>query len=454
MSERLGHARELGRRVDAGWRREDVEAQLARLHTRQRVRARRRAIAAPVAAAAVTAMVFAAIPALRRDPPAAREVAVGERAVVVEAAPREANSPTPPERAAAVVEGPALAAGALSLGDGSIVTPLDGGRLVARQVSDTDVVVALAGGGARFDVPDRAGRRFRAELGAVAVETRGAAFSVAIGRREVEVRAERGELTARWGRERQAVRAGETRAFAIAGRDGAAGDAGRGAAGDAAGEPTRGAAGDAMRGAVGDAMRGAGDAARPASEPSNAWRDAAARGDYAAAWLALERAAATPRDLASPTDPTGGAALRPTGRAGGVPPARDLASPIGGMSDLLLAGDVARLSGHPAAAVTWLARAAALHPGDPRAPLAAFTLGRVHLEDLGAPRDAAQAFARARELAPDGPLAEDALAREVEAWSRAGETETARARAEAYVRRYPEGHRVHAVRRFGGLEGP
>ena len=93
------------------------------------------------------------------------------------------------------------------------------------------------------------------------------------------------------------------------------------------------------------------------------------------------------------------------------------------MPDLLLAGDVARLSGHAAAAVAPLSRAVTLHPGDPRAPLAAFTLGRVHLEDLGAPRDAAIAFARARELAPDGPLAEDALAREVEAWSRAGEAE-------------------------------
>jgi transmembrane sensor len=124
------------------------------------------------------------------------------------------------------------------------------------------------------------------------------------------------------------------------------------------------------------------------------------------------------------------------------------------MEDLLLAGDVARLSGHADAAVAQLSRAMARHPDDPRAPLAAFTLGRVQLEDLGSPREAAHAFARARELAPGGPLAEDALAREVEAWSRAGETETARARALAYTRRYPDGHRTHAVRRFGGLEGP
>lgn len=149
------------------------------------------------------------------------------------------------------------------------------------------------------------------------------------------------------------------------------------------------------------------------------WRDAARRDDYDAAW----------RGLASPAS-------------------------LDRMEDLLLAGDVARLSGHADAALAPLGRAVELHPEDPRAPLAAFTLGRVHLEDLGAPRAAAQAFARARELAPGGPLAEDALAREVEAWSRAGESETARARARLYLERYPHGRRVHAVRRFGGVEAP
>jgi RNA polymerase sigma factor (sigma-70 family) len=58
------------------------------------------------------------------------------------------------------------------------------------------------------------------------------------------------------------------------------------------------------------------------------------------------------------------------------------------------------------------------------------------------------------ELAPDGPLAEDALAREVEAWSRCGEVEIARARATTYSQRYPRGRRAQMVRRFGGLEQP
>ncbi|MEO7092617.1 MAG: hypothetical protein ABI175_05150, partial [Polyangiales bacterium] len=90
--------------------------------------------------------------------------------------------------------------------------------------------------------------------------------------------------------------------------------------------------------------------------------------------------------------------------------------------------------------------------GDPRAPLAAFTLGRVLLEELGQPGQAAEAFAKARALGGAGPLAEDALAREVEAWWRAGATDKAHERAEEYVKVYPKGLRIRSVRKYGGLE--
>jgi hypothetical protein len=40
----------------------------------------------------------------------------------------------------------------------------------------------------------------------------------------------------------------------------------------------------------------------------------------------------------------------------------------------------------------------------------------------------------------------------VEAWSRAGEMGRARARAEDYLRRFPDGSRVRSVHRYGGLE--
>jgi transmembrane sensor len=121
-------------------------------------------------------------------------------------------------------------------------------------------------------------------------------------------------------------------------------------------------------------------------------------------------------------------------------------------AELLLASDVARLSGHPKQAADHLNRLLAQHAKDPRAPLAAFTLGRVLLDELGRPRQAAEAFARLRTVEGAGPLAEDALAREVEAWSRAGELDKARAAAQAYVASYPNGQRLRSVRRYGGLE--
>ena len=92
------------------------------------------------------------------------------------------------------------------------------------------------------------------------------------------------------------------------------------------------------------------------------------------------------------------------------------------------------------------------HSDDPRAALAAFTLGRVLLDELGRPREAQDAFSRARSLAPAAPLAEDALAREVEAASRAGDVARARALAVEYEVAYPAGTRLRAVRRHGGLE--
>src|SRR5262249_50858063 len=73
--------------------------------------------------------------------------------------------------------------------------------------------------------------------------------------------------------------------------------------------------------------------------------------------------------------------------------------------------DRARLAGRPAEAVAPLENIVASFADDPRAPLAAFTLGRIYLE-LRRPGDAAAAFARAHTLAPNGPLAKDALERE------------------------------------------
>jgi transmembrane sensor len=118
---------------------------------------------------------------------------------------------------------------------------------------------------------------------------------------------------------------------------------------------------------------------------------------------------------------------------------------------LLLAADAARLSGHPVEALAYLRRVIERHPHDSRASLAAFTLGGVLLNQLDRPREADAAYARARSLALSPTLAQDALARQVEAAQRAGDAARVRELAREYLRRYPDGRRVQWVRDTSGL---
>lgn len=120
---------------------------------------------------------------------------------------------------------------------------------------------------------------------------------------------------------------------------------------------------------------------------------------------------------------------------------------------LFTRADKARSSGQPDRAVVHLRAITDQFPNDPRAPMAAFTRGRLLLEALGKPSEAAAAFAQARRLAARGtPLSEDALAREVDALRAAGQTGRARERAELYRKLHPNGIRLQAVMRAGGLQ--
>jgi transmembrane sensor len=122
-----------------------------------------------------------------------------------------------------------------------------------------------------------------------------------------------------------------------------------------------------------------------------------------------------------------------------------------GATDLMLAADVARLSGHPADAIPYLERVIREHRGSGQAPLAAFTLGRV-LSGMGQAERAMEAFALVSTLSPKSPLGEDALARQTEMAYRGGDRVAARRLAEQYLASYPAGRRRAAVARFGGLE--
>ena len=63
-----------------------------------------------------------------------------------------------------------------------------------------------------------------------------------------------------------------------------------------------------------------------------------------------------------------------------------------------------------------------------------FSLWHTLLMQLGRPQEAAAAFAEVRRMSPAGAFAEDALAREVEALSQAGQRAQMEARAREYLR--------------------
>ncbi len=117
--------------------------------------------------------------------------------------------------------------------------------------------------------------------------------------------------------------------------------------------------------------------------------------------------------------------------------------------ELMLAADAARLSNHPEQALGYLRRVTREHGTDSRAPLAAFTLGRVLLSQLSRPGEAADAFALARRLRPGGGLAEDALVREAEASAAAGASGRATSLARQYLERYPAGKHRPTMQRLG-----
>jgi transmembrane sensor len=148
-------------------------------------------------------------------------------------------------------------------------------------------------------------------------------------------------------------------------------------------------------------------------------------------------------------EPSSEGSVKPSPSAPSAGPAR---GPALSARQLLAEVDAARSSGQPERAVEILREILREHPSDPRAPLAAFTLGRMLLNELGRPREAAAAFHEVRKKGSSGQFAEDALAREVEAWSRAAEPARARALAGLYLERYPSGRHARRVRALSGLQ--
>jgi transmembrane sensor len=129
--------------------------------------------------------------------------------------------------------------------------------------------------------------------------------------------------------------------------------------------------------------------------------------------------------------------------------ARGEPAPAASQAALLERADSERAAGDLNSAAKTLHEFVARYPSDPRAALAWFTLGKVE-RARGRAGAAARAFRTSGSLAPDGPLAEDALAEEAAAWAAAEDAAKARAAVDRYLRRFPNG--THAVRMRNLLE--
>ncbi|MGE0789529.1 MAG: FecR domain-containing protein [Sandaracinaceae bacterium] len=117
---------------------------------------------------------------------------------------------------------------------------------------------------------------------------------------------------------------------------------------------------------------------------------------------------------------------------------------------LVARADDARARGDYESAARDLSTLLARHPDDGAAPLAAVTLGRLQLRQLGQPGRAASTLERALSMALPSTLAEDVRALRVEALARSGRAAAAGEAAAEYHRRYPSGRWSTEVARWAG----
>jgi len=283
------------------------------------------------------------------------------------------------------------------LADGSVLLLDSGTRLESLENTSSAVSLLLTRGRATFDIRPGGPRRWSIECGLATVEVVGTRFTITRAGDHLDVDVERGTVLVRG--ERVADR---VQRLTAGGHIEVSGSVVKEAVQEA---PAKSEANAAPPSALPEAP--------PAA---HGWRELATRGHYADAYRLL--------------GPSGmGSAVVRSGSA----------------ADLMALADVARLSGHPGDAVAPLERIVSEHPDDPRAPLSAFTLGKIHLSALGRPALAAKDFERALVMGLPSGLVEDTYAYLVEAKSAAGDIAGARATAQAYRTRFPASARAKDV---------
>jgi transmembrane sensor len=286
------------------------------------------------------------------------------------------------------------------LEDGSFVVVKPGSRLASLENTGRSVVLLMTEGRATFDVKPGGPRRWSIETGLATVDVVGTRFTIDRSQSKLVVEVERGVVLVRGERVTDRVRqltSGERL--------------------EIDGEPAAPAIPETSASAVDVANARPRSGVRPRDEAS--WQEMAQRGDYAEAY----------RNLGA------------TGIAANV----KAADP----EQLFALADVARLSGHPADAIEPLERILAEHPRNSKAALAAFTLGRLHLDSLGNAKAAALEFQRAMSLELPRALAEDVHLRLIEARARAGDRPGAHEAWLSYVERFASSTRRPTADRWG-----
>jgi transmembrane sensor len=294
---------------------------------------------------------------------------------------------TQPTAAPRALPPSAATARALTTSDGSVATLRDAHTLLAvqRDVAE-EVALELERGQGHFEVTPNPKRRYRVRAGQVEIEVLGTGFDVERRADGVRVHVNHGLVRVGWSAGAATLRAGDSGLFP---------------------PPTAASSPE-----VAKPEPAAPQLKRTQREREQPWRSLARAGKHQEAFGSL-----------------------------GQQPVDDLAG-------LLLAADAARLSGHPREAADHLQHLIQRYPGSPSAPLAAFTLGRLALYELKQPALAAGSFARAYTLDPNGAMAEDALAREAEAYHQAGDAERSKSAAQRYLERFPSGARRKELARY------
>jgi len=299
------------------------------------------------------------------------------------------------------------------LADGSRVMPEDGAQVVVAHVTDELIAVRVDQGAAEIEVVPGLPRRFEVSVGAVTVRVIGTAFRVErLAEGRVYVSVQRGHVDVVWADGHAELFAGDEGTFPLALEPATEPVATEPVATEpvtelAALEPLVTEPPATERAPVAaDLPTAEARGASAGGEPSG-WRDLARASRYDEAYTALD---ATDRS-------------------------REVTDEV---DDLLLAADVARLSGHAREALPWLEAVQRDHASDPRAVLASFTRGRILME-IGRPLEAARQLEGVLAMEPGGSLAEDALARAALAHEAAGNHERAVELAERYVASYPGG---------------